>query len=114
MARDDLATFSLPSNPADRKKIRDIFYEMAGLTQIIKDKKEDYKSYVEVLSNEYSIPKKLITKVAKIVYDHNYDDINEEHSAIELLYEGIMETNVKSDASEDDEEEDDAGDDQDW
>jgi archaellum component FlaC len=91
MAKDtDASSFTLPSNPADRKKIRDIFYEMAGITQTIKDRREDLKSYVEVLSNDYQMPKKLIPKIAKIVFEHNFDDISEEHSAIELIYEGIM------------------------
>ena len=104
-----MTDFTLPSNPADRTKIKNIFYEMAGLKQTIKDRQEDYKSYIEVLQHDYNIPKKLIAKVAKIVQDHNYDEVNEEHSAIEMLYEGIMESNstLSSDDEIDDESDED-------
>lgn len=110
MSKTDSTTFTLPSNPADKKKIRDIFYEMAGLKQTIKDRQEDYKSYIEALQNDFGIPKKLIAKVAKIVYDHNFDEISEENSAIEYLYEGVMinSTTSKSVTDQDDELDSDA------
>lgn len=106
MTNDDVISFSLPSNPADRKKIRDIFYEMAGLKQTIKDRQEDYKAYIDTLHNDYQIPKKLIAKVAKIVYDHNFDEISEEHSATEMLYEGIMVTTTTPSSNDSEESED--------
>ena len=90
----DSVQFTLPSNPADKKKIRDALYEMAGIKQMIKDQREAYKGLVESLENDYQIPKKLIAKVAKIVEDHNFDTISEEHSAIEYLYEGVMTTHT--------------------
>jgi hypothetical protein len=108
MAKDkdaDLANFTLPSDPKERKKIRDILYEMSGITQAIKDRREDLKSYAEVLNTTYNIPKKVIPKVAKIVFDHNFEDVASEHSAIELLYEGIMETNNPSGQVDKDEQE---------
>jgi hypothetical protein len=108
MAKDsEISGFTLPSNPADRKKIRDIFFEMAGVQQAIKDRREDYKGYVEVLTETYQIPKKLISKVAKIVFDHNYEDVSEEHAGVELIYEGIMESpNDTAHAADSDESED--------
>lgn len=104
MAKADLANFTLPSNPVDRKKIRDIFYEMSGINQFIKDKREDLKSYVEVLQNDYGIPKKVISKVAKIIEEHNYEDFSEEASAVESIYEVIMLNKDASDSSDDDEQ----------
>lgn len=107
MAKTDLANFTLPSNPVDRKKIRDIFYEMSGINQFIKDKREDLKSYVEVLQNDYGIPKKVISKVAKIIEDQNYDDFSEEASAVETIYEVIMLNNTTSNDTASDDSDDD-------
>lgn len=107
MANNDNVQFTLPSNPADKKKIRDALYEMAGIKQAIKDQREAYKGLVESLENDYQIPKKLIAKVAKIVEDHNFDAISEEHSAIEYLYEGVMtaHTSTKKDVKDEADEE---------
>lgn len=93
---DDLMSFTLPSDPKEKKKIRDIFYEMSGVQQKIKDSREDLKGYVEVLNKDYGIPKKIIPKIAKIVSEHNFEDVSAEHSAIEDTYESIMNTNNDS------------------
>jgi hypothetical protein len=103
---DDLASFTLPSDEKERKKIRDIFYEMAGIQQLIKDRKEDLKGYIEALNGTYGIPKKIIPQVAKIVFDHNYDEVSEKNAAIELCYEGIMQSrDTSAQADVDDEAE---------
>ena len=95
---EDLTSFTLPSDPKEKKKIRDIFYEMSGVQQKIKDAREDLKSYAEVLNKDYGIPKKIIPKIAKIVSEHNFEDVSAEHTAIEDTYEGIM-SNSSDDTS---------------
>ncbi len=104
MTKIDDSSFSLPSDPAIRKKIRDVFYEIAGAKQFIQDKNEYIKDCVAVLHEEHHIPKKLIGKIAKIVFDHNYDEITEEHSMIETIYDGVMDINGITTSSNSDED----------
>jgi hypothetical protein len=85
--------FTLPSDPKEKKKIRDIFYEMSGVQQEIKDAREVLKGFVTALNSDYGIPKKIIPKIAKIVSDHNFEDVSAEHTAIEDTYEAIMVSN---------------------
>lgn len=103
---DQSTGFSLPSNPAELRKIRNIFFEMSGLKQTIKDRQQDYKDFVETLSTEYDIPKKLIPKVAKIFAEHNYEDYIAEVDGVQQICEGLglgSEDGASDTDSEDDE-----------
>lgn len=95
----DIDSFTLPSNPADRKKIRDAFYEISGAHQFIKDKREYIKDVVVMLHETYGMPKKLIPKIAKIVFEHNYAEVAEENSTLELIFESILESSDDSSSS---------------
>jgi hypothetical protein len=100
----DLLSYSPPSDPKQRKEIRDIFYEMSGIQQMIKDRKDDLKGYVDTLTEKYNMPKKLIPKIAKIIEKHNFEEVAEEHSAIESTYEAIMANTTPAQSGEDDED----------
>ena len=53
--------------------------------------KEAIKDIVEAAEAEFSIQKKYITKLARTIYKQNYDDIRQEASHFEDLYEAIAE-----------------------
>lgn len=80
-----------PSDPAQRKKIKDAIYEMSGVTQEIKDKRSYISDTKKMLKEEFGLPPKIATKMAKTVFDHNFEEVVAESEAFitshELLFE---------------------------
>lgn len=95
----------IPSNPADRKRIKDALHEIVGCYQFIDDKKSYIKDVLDTLKENYDIPKKIATKMARTMHKHNYQDVSNESTTFELLYETIVNT-AGTAASADDSEED--------
>lgn len=96
----------LPSNPDDRRKIRDAIYEISGVMQQIKDKRSFINDVKKDLKEKYGLPPKITTKMAKIVNEHNYQDVMAEVSALEVAYESLFETNLASNTTNNCDEED--------
>ena len=90
---EDTADFTLPSNPADRRKIKDAIYEIAGVITEIKDKRSYITDAKKMLKEEFGLPPKLATKMAKTVNEHNFKDVIAESEAFEVVYENLFETN---------------------
>ena len=84
--------FTLPSSQADRDKIKKVLEEISGQHQMIDDKKLFIKEAIEALSEEYSIPKKILSKAATLLYKNSYAEASHESSLLELVYEGIIGT----------------------
>lgn len=97
-------TFTLPSSKSDREKIKKILHEISGQYQMIDDRKSAVKDMVDVLHEEFNIPKKIINKLAKTIHKNDYDDVSHETSLFEIIFEGIVEssnaTNTKTDNTE--------------
>ncbi len=83
--------FTLPSNPADRKKIKDAIYEMSGVTQEIKDKRSYITDTKKMLKEEFGLPPKIASKMVKTVFDHNFQDVVAESEAFTETYEVLFE-----------------------
>lgn len=84
--------FILPSNPADRKKIRDAIYEMSGVTQEIKDKRSYITDTKKMLKDEFGLPPKIASKMVKTVCEHNFKDVVAETEAFTETYEILFES----------------------
>lgn len=84
------STFVLPSNPEDRKKIKSLLLEISGQFQMIDDKKAYIKDVTDDLHEKFKMPKKLIGKLARTVYKHDYDKVSEESELFNLFYEEIV------------------------
>lgn len=83
--------FNLPSDPAARRKIRDAIYEISGVTQEIKDKRSYITDTKKMLKDEFGLPPKIATKMAKTVHEHNFQDVVAESEAFTSTYEVLFE-----------------------
>lgn len=86
----DANEYVLPSDPKERKKIRDAVYQMSGALQFIADKREFMKDVAKGLKEEFNIPPKVANKMARTVFKHNYQEVLQESSAFELYFENVI------------------------
>lgn len=85
-----MSDYTLPSNPQDRKKIKDAIYEMQAALQFIDDKREFIKDVANMLKEKYEIPVKISTKLAKTLHKDNYDDVTQEVDSFTSLFETLF------------------------
>ena len=85
-----LDTNFVPSNPADREKIKSCIIDASGLRQIQKDKADQIKDIVDFLFTEYAIPKKLIRQMITTYHKDNYPEQTTESAMFEVLYENVL------------------------
>lgn len=100
--KDSNIDFTLPSNEADRTKIRKMLQELSGQLQMIDDRKAAAKDIVDALYQQYKIPKKIISKLAKTIHNDDYDDVSHETSLFETVYEVIIANTNSSNSIADD------------
>lgn len=84
----------LPSNPADRKKIKQQLHLITAQMQLIGDGRSAVKDIIDLLFDEYKIPKKVIRKLAKTMYDSNYVEVSAENTQFEVIYETLNEIQI--------------------
>lgn len=97
--------FTMPSNPADRKKIKDMLHEMQGALQFIDDKRAFMKDTAEALQEQFQIPKKISMKMARTLHKNNYTDVSSETDQFTTLFEVLFQGGSVP-AYEDDSDED--------
>lgn len=84
------SSYVLPSSPEDRKKIKNAVEEISIALGNIADKRSYIKDVVNDMHSKYSIPKKLVNKLAKTHQKRNYDEISEESELFSLFYEEVI------------------------
>lgn len=90
MSEQEHNDFTLPSNPTDRKKIKDALYEMAGALQFIDDKREYINDVATDLKDSFDLPKKVTTKLARTLHKGNYSDVTAETDTFTTLFEVLF------------------------
>jgi len=90
-------------NATEIKELKAEIIKITGIYREIDDRKEDIKAVVASIEDRFSIKKKLINKIAKTMYNHNYSNLQAENEHFEFLYEAIAE-GKKMTAPEGDEE----------
>lgn len=91
--------FIMPTNPADLKKIKDMVIELSGQLQMIDDRKLYIKEAVAALSEEFTIPKKVLNDMAKTHFKQNYRDKSQESEVFSLVYESVFQDAVSDDTN---------------
>jgi hypothetical protein len=86
-----LDTSSVTFNADERKRIRDAINEAAGLKQIQKDKADQIKDIVDMLSKTYNLNKRDIRWAITTRFKDNYLEESADFAKREYLYEGIVE-----------------------
>lgn len=84
-------TNTVPSSPSDRVQFKTIVVEMTKYLQQIDDIKEDLKSAAAAAEEKFGVKKKLISKLARTMYKHNYADLQQENEDFSNLYETLIE-----------------------
>jgi hypothetical protein len=96
-----LNTF-LPSNPADLKKIKSNLYTITDQMVLIAGHRDVIKETLNALHEEYKIPKKVLRKLAKTLFDANYYEVSSENTQFEIMYEKILDkTEIDADGDVD-------------
>lgn len=81
---------SLPSNPADRKRLMTMLSEATYCKQRMDDERESIKDIVARVHEEFELPKKLVTKLINTLYKQDYADRVSEEEDFQFLYEAIV------------------------
>lgn len=84
-------TLSVPTGASERIEFKTILVEMTKYLQQVDDIKEDLKSAAAAAEEKYGIKKKLIGKLARTMYKHNYADLQQENEHFSHLYETLIE-----------------------
>lgn len=85
------------NNPEERKKFKSALATVTHYLQQVDDTKEGMKETVEALSADYGLDKKIINKLARTMYKHNYGSLQEENRHFEMLYELLVEGKLRGD-----------------
>lgn len=88
------------NNPEERKKFKTM---LAVLTQHMADidlHKQSIKETVEDMSAEYGLDKKVINKLASVMYKSNYGSLQEENNHFAMLYEIIVEGKLRQEGDD--------------
>lgn len=89
----DAQSFTMPSDPATRKKIKDTLHEMAGILQSVKDKNDSKKDLAASLEADYQIPKNISAKMARVLFKNNYSDVEAEADQFTTAFETLFKPN---------------------
>lgn len=82
-------------NAVDRKKVKEAIEEGAGLMRIQKDKGEQIKDIIDMMT-EFGISKKLGRQAITIHHKDNYAETTQANAVLELLMETVFDTNGNS------------------
>ena len=75
------------SNPEDRKKFRNAINEISNSYTRIQAERDLIKDIVVDISDKLQIPKRTITKIARIYYKQNFTEEQQSFEEMENLYE---------------------------
>jgi len=78
------------SNEADRKKFKNALQEISNSFTRISAEKDLVKTIVNDLTDSFQIPKKTISKLARVYHKQNMTTEAQEFEDLETLYEEIV------------------------
>ena len=83
------------SNPSvsanERPELKIMLVEYTKLLQANDTNRESMKDIAGACEEKFGIKKKLISKLAKTMYKHNYADLQQENEHFSFLYESLVE-----------------------
>lgn len=78
-------------NPSERIEFKAMLVNMTKLLQEVDDAKEHIKDAAAACEDKFGIKKKLVNKLARTMYKHNYADLQQENDHFSFLYESLVE-----------------------
>lgn len=91
---------SLPSSPADRKRMKTMLSEATYCKQRIDDERQSIKDIVGRIHEEFQLPKKLVTKLISTLYKQDYANRVAEEEDFQFLYEAIVHPSANDKAAD--------------
>jgi Transcriptional regulator DsbA len=82
--------FVVPSDPATLKKIQDVCFELSASFTRQEGERDFQKEAIAELSEVTDIPKKHISKIAKLYHKSNKDAVEAEQASTNELYDRIF------------------------
>lgn len=76
---------------SERAELKTLLVEMTKLFQMNDDNKEALKDIASAAEEKFGIKKKLVGKLARTMYKHNYADLQSENEHFSFLYESLIE-----------------------
>ena len=87
-------------NPKDQQALKVMIVEMTKCLQTMDGEREQMKEIAEAAEEKFGVKKKYINKVARVMFKHNYADLQSENTHFEDLYESIAEGKKVSEIKE--------------
>ena len=81
---------NMPSDPATIKKIKDMCFEISAAMTRVESEKLFQKEAIIALSEDTDIPKKHLSKIAKLFHKSNKDAVAAEQESTNELYDRIF------------------------
>ena len=78
------------SNPADRVKIKKMLGEISGSMTRMEAERDLIRETIKEMSQQFQLPKKTLSRMAKVYHKQNYNQEVAEHEEFEGLYETIV------------------------
>ena len=74
----------------ERNKLKNAIVEYSNALTRIEAEKDFIKELVNNLHEQYDIDKKIINTIAKTYHKQQFNQLKEEHTTLEMLYETIL------------------------
>lgn len=78
------------SNPADRKKIKDALIEISDSMTRVEAERDLIKDIVKSISDDFDLPKKYVSKMARLYHKQNFHNQQQENDELATLYETVV------------------------
>lgn len=79
------------ANSTERQKLKAMLTEITHSFRKIEDERDQIKAIVSDASDAFGLDKKVISRIAKMMYKQSYADYKAEQEHFELLYETLVE-----------------------
>lgn len=80
----------IPSNPADREKIRKVLVDVSNEMTLVDAHRYSIKENLKAMAEEFGLPIKFVNKMAKTYYKDTFDKDTHETDEYVKLYEAIL------------------------
>lgn len=80
----------VPTDPKKLEQLKAMIVEMTHSFSKIDSEREHSKEIASAAAETFTIPKKMVNKIARTMYKHNYSDLQQENEQFELLYESVV------------------------
>jgi len=80
---------TIPSSPQDRAQVKERLTEISASLTRIEAEREHINEILQDLQDEYELPKRYMRKVAKVYHKQNLNQVKEEFSDVEDIYNAV-------------------------